>query len=124
VFPAAQARTKDWSDCFVSDARNAAKDDLAFIDAVIDHAIATRDPERVYAARYRGNRPVPTRAGRPAGHAGYRRHSHARPAPRPPLRVTQFRWGEAEWMPVGRYRIDAAGQITPSHSKRYPAPPG
>jgi polyhydroxybutyrate depolymerase len=40
----------DWSDCFVSDVRAAAKDDVAFISALIDHAITRHgaDPERVY----------------------------------------------------------------------------
>ena len=39
-----------WRDCFVSDARAAAKDDVAFIGALIDHAVAAHgaDPERVY----------------------------------------------------------------------------
>jgi polyhydroxybutyrate depolymerase len=39
-----------WSDCFVSDALAAAKDDVAFISALIDHAIGAHgiDPERVY----------------------------------------------------------------------------
>jgi len=39
-----------WSDCFASSARVAAKDDVAFIDALIDHAIAAYgvDPGRVY----------------------------------------------------------------------------
>ena len=39
-----------WSDCFASEARVARKDDVAFIDALIDHAIARHgvDPARVY----------------------------------------------------------------------------
>jgi polyhydroxybutyrate depolymerase len=39
-----------WSDCFASDARVAKKDDIGFIDALIEHAIAHDDvdPERVY----------------------------------------------------------------------------
>lgn len=39
-----------WSDCFVSGERAAAKDDVAFIGALIDHAIAAHDvdPARVY----------------------------------------------------------------------------
>jgi polyhydroxybutyrate depolymerase len=39
-----------WSDCFASETRVANKDDVAFIDALIDHAIADHgvDPARVY----------------------------------------------------------------------------
>lgn len=39
-----------WSDCFASEARVAKKDDVAFIDALIDDAIARHgvDPARVY----------------------------------------------------------------------------
>jgi polyhydroxybutyrate depolymerase len=39
-----------WSDCFASETRVANKDDVAFIDALIDHAIARHDvdPARVY----------------------------------------------------------------------------
>jgi polyhydroxybutyrate depolymerase len=39
-----------WSDCFASETRVANKDDVAFIDALIDHAIAHHgvDPARVY----------------------------------------------------------------------------
>jgi polyhydroxybutyrate depolymerase len=39
-----------WSDCFVSDVHAAAKNDVAFIGALIDHAIAMHgaDSERVY----------------------------------------------------------------------------
>jgi polyhydroxybutyrate depolymerase len=39
-----------WTDCFASSARVAKKDDVAFIDALIDHAIARLgvDPARVY----------------------------------------------------------------------------
>ena len=39
-----------WSDCFVPNERAAAKDDVAFIGALIDHAIHAHrvDPERVY----------------------------------------------------------------------------
>ncbi|WUR10896.1 alpha/beta fold hydrolase [[Empedobacter] haloabium] len=39
-----------WSDCFVSGERAAAKNDVAFIGALIDHAIAVHDvdPARVY----------------------------------------------------------------------------
>lgn len=39
-----------WSDCFVSSERSAAKDDVAFINALIDNAIDAygADPERVY----------------------------------------------------------------------------
>lgn len=39
-----------WSDCFASHARVARKNDVAFIDALIDHAIARHqvDPARVY----------------------------------------------------------------------------
>lgn len=39
-----------WSDCFASAARVARKDDVGFIGALIDHAIANHhvDPERVY----------------------------------------------------------------------------
>jgi polyhydroxybutyrate depolymerase len=39
-----------WSHCFASPARVAAKDDVAFIDALIDHAVAAHgvDPARVY----------------------------------------------------------------------------
>lgn len=39
-----------WSDCFASDARVARKDDVGFVGALIDHAIANYDvdPERVY----------------------------------------------------------------------------
>lgn len=39
-----------WSDCFVSDARAAAKDDVAFIGALVERAVAVHgaDPERVY----------------------------------------------------------------------------
>lgn len=39
-----------WSDCFASDARVAVKDDVGFIAALIDHAVARHgaDPERVY----------------------------------------------------------------------------
>jgi polyhydroxybutyrate depolymerase len=39
-----------WSDCFASDARVARKDDVGFIGALIEHAIANHDvdPDRVY----------------------------------------------------------------------------
>ncbi len=39
-----------WSDCFASDARVAQKDDVAFVGALIEHAIAHHrvDPRRVY----------------------------------------------------------------------------
>jgi polyhydroxybutyrate depolymerase len=39
-----------WSDCFASEARVARKDDVAFVDALIDHAIARHgvDPARIY----------------------------------------------------------------------------
>nr|WP_229262378.1 alpha/beta fold hydrolase [Duganella guangzhouensis] len=39
-----------WSDCFASDARQRQKNDVDFINALIDHAIATYDvdPARVY----------------------------------------------------------------------------
>jgi polyhydroxybutyrate depolymerase len=40
----------DWSDWFVSSTRAAAKDDAAFIGALIDHAVTAHDaaPEQVY----------------------------------------------------------------------------
>jgi polyhydroxybutyrate depolymerase len=39
-----------WSDCFASDARVASKDDVGFVGALIEHAIANYhvDPDRVY----------------------------------------------------------------------------
>lgn len=39
-----------WTDCFASNARIAKKDDVGFIDALIEHAISNHDvdPERVY----------------------------------------------------------------------------
>lgn len=39
-----------WSDCFASEARLARKNDVAFIGALIDHAVASYDvdPDRVY----------------------------------------------------------------------------
>jgi polyhydroxybutyrate depolymerase len=47
---AADAGKGGWSDCFASDERVAKKNDVAFIGALIDHAIARHgaDPERVY----------------------------------------------------------------------------
>jgi polyhydroxybutyrate depolymerase len=50
VVIAPDAGKGDWSDCFVSSARAAAKDDVAFIGALIDHAVTAHgaDPERVY----------------------------------------------------------------------------
>jgi polyhydroxybutyrate depolymerase len=50
VVAAPDAGKGGWSDCFASDARVARKDDVAFIGAVIDRAIAEHevDPERVY----------------------------------------------------------------------------
>ena len=41
-----------WCDCFAADARVAAKDDVAFVAALIDHAVAAHgvDPRRVYVA--------------------------------------------------------------------------
>lgn len=50
VVVAADAGEDGWSDCFASDARVAKQDDVAFISAIIDHAIAEHeaDPERVY----------------------------------------------------------------------------
>ena len=41
-----------WSDCFASPERAAAKDDVAFVAALIDHAVAAHgvDPGRVYVA--------------------------------------------------------------------------
>jgi polyhydroxybutyrate depolymerase len=39
-----------WSDCFASEARKAKKDDVGFVGALMDHAIAAYDvdPERIY----------------------------------------------------------------------------
>ncbi|UGQ46355.1 alpha/beta hydrolase family esterase [Massilia endophytica] len=39
-----------WSDCFASEARVAKKDDVGFIGALVDHAVANHDvdPDRVY----------------------------------------------------------------------------
>jgi polyhydroxybutyrate depolymerase len=50
VVIAPDAGKRGWSDCFVSSERAAAKDDVAFIGALIDHAIDAHgaDPERVY----------------------------------------------------------------------------
>jgi polyhydroxybutyrate depolymerase len=50
VVMAPDAGKGGWSDCFASEARVARKDDVAFIDALIDHAIARHgvDPARVY----------------------------------------------------------------------------
>ncbi|MCS0615415.1 alpha/beta fold hydrolase [Massilia kyonggiensis] len=50
VVMAPDAGKGGWNDCFASEARVARKDDVAFIDALIDHAIARRgvDPARVY----------------------------------------------------------------------------
>jgi polyhydroxybutyrate depolymerase len=47
---AADAGKGGWSDCFASDARVAKKDDVAFICALIGHAVDQHgaDPERVY----------------------------------------------------------------------------
>lgn len=50
VVAAPAAGRGGWSDCFASAARAARKDDVAFITALIDHAIAEHhvDPGRVY----------------------------------------------------------------------------
>ncbi|MGI4846348.1 MAG: alpha/beta hydrolase family esterase [Janthinobacterium lividum] len=50
VVIAPDAGKDGWSDCFASDARVAKKDDVGFIDALIEHAIAHHDvaPDRVY----------------------------------------------------------------------------
>lgn len=50
VVVAPDAGKGGWSDCFASDARVAQKDDVGFIDALIEHAIANHqvDPKRVY----------------------------------------------------------------------------
>lgn len=50
VVMAPDAGKGGWNDCFASEARVAKKDDVAFIDALIDHAIARLgvDPARVY----------------------------------------------------------------------------
>jgi polyhydroxybutyrate depolymerase len=50
IVVAADAGKGGWSDCFASDKRVAKKDDVAFIGALIDHAVARHgaDPERVY----------------------------------------------------------------------------
>jgi len=50
IVAAADAGKGGWSDCFASDAQVAKKDDVAFIGAVIDDAIARHgaDPDRVH----------------------------------------------------------------------------
>jgi polyhydroxybutyrate depolymerase len=50
VVVAADAGKGGWNDCFASAARVAQKDDVAFIGAIIDHAIAHHevDPDRVH----------------------------------------------------------------------------
>ncbi|WP_343729145.1 alpha/beta fold hydrolase [Duganella sp.] len=50
VVMAPDAGKGGWSDCFASPARIARKDDVAFIGALIDHAVAHLevDPQRVY----------------------------------------------------------------------------
>jgi polyhydroxybutyrate depolymerase len=50
VVIAPDAGTGGWSDCFASDARASRKDDVGFVGALIEHAVARHDvdPERVY----------------------------------------------------------------------------
>jgi polyhydroxybutyrate depolymerase len=50
VVAAPDAGKRGWSDCFASAARVANKDDVAFISAIMDQAIAENDvdPERIY----------------------------------------------------------------------------
>jgi len=50
VVAAPDAGKGGWSDCFASDVRVARKNDVAFVEALIDHAIAMHevDPGRVY----------------------------------------------------------------------------
>ena len=52
VVIAPDAGRSGWSDCFAPAARVAAKDDVAFVAALIDHAVAAHDvdPRRVYVA--------------------------------------------------------------------------
>lgn len=50
VVVAPDAGKGGWSDCFASDGRVARKNDVAFVEALIEHAIARHevDPDRVY----------------------------------------------------------------------------
>ncbi|MDB5745218.1 MAG: hypothetical protein JWP72_66 [Massilia sp.] len=92
VVVAPDAGKGGWSDCFASEARVARKDDVAFIDALIERAIAGHeaDPERVYL--------IGVSRG---GHMAYRVATEI------PHRLAAFSTVLANMPPPGRARMPA-----------------
>ena len=92
VVAAPDAGKGGWSDCFASEARVARKDDVAFIDALIERAIADHgvDPERVYL--------IGVSRG---GHMAYRVAAEI------PHRLAAFSTVLANMPPPGRTRMPA-----------------